>query len=115
MNFDEYQKLAHKTAFHPSLGIDLVEAGWVGGINYAYPAIGLSGETGEVTELIKKAIRDDQGKITPERRTKIIEELGDVLWYHAEICTSLGISMDEVAQLNVKKVNARYDEKVKLS
>lgn len=51
-----------------------------------YPAMGLIGECGEVAEKIKKMIRDDDWEIPPERRQAILKELGDVMWYCANIC-----------------------------
>ena len=70
MNFDQYQEQAGITAIYPNIGQNL-----------AYPVLGLNGEAGEVAEQAKKAIRDDGGIITPERREKLKKELGDVLWY----------------------------------
>jgi len=48
-----------------------------------YLGLGLIGETGEVAEHVKKCLRDDEGRLTDERREKLIKELGDVLWYAA--------------------------------
>lgn len=48
--------------------------------------------------------------LTAERREKIIKELGDVLWYAAQVCSELGITMSEVAKTNVVKLNARKAE-----
>jgi NTP pyrophosphatase (non-canonical NTP hydrolase) len=46
-------------------------------------ALGLAGEVGEVVEHIKKALRDDAGVITGNRRAALTTELGDALWYLA--------------------------------
>jgi NTP pyrophosphatase (non-canonical NTP hydrolase) len=45
--------------------------------------------------------------VTDERREKIIKELGDTLWYAAQICTELGVDMSDVAQINLDKLAAR--------
>jgi NTP pyrophosphatase (non-canonical NTP hydrolase) len=56
---------------------------------------------------IKKAIRDDGGKMTEERRTLLAKELGDVLWYVSTMCSELGLNLDEVATGNLAKLAAR--------
>jgi NTP pyrophosphatase (non-canonical NTP hydrolase) len=96
VTFDEYQKISRKTASYPA-----IQEG------YVYPALGLLGEAGEVAEKVKKAFRDDDGKMTVERRAAIQKELGDVLWYMAALCTELGFSFEETAQLNLKKTASR--------
>jgi len=73
----------------------------------AYPALGLAGEAGEVAEHAKKAIRDDDGTVSDERRAAIAKELGDVLWYVAQIATELGLDLDEIAQGNLDKLLSR--------
>ena len=97
MTFDEYQKAARLTAIYPA------EQGVV------YPALGLASEAGEVAGKVKKAIRDDQGRMTDERREKIKHELGDVLWYVAQLATDLNLSLDEVAAENITKLKSRQD------
>ena len=75
--------------------------------NWIYPALGLAGESGEICEKIKKAIRDDGGQMTEERRTLLAKELGDVLWYVATMCSELKLDLDEVASGNLAKLAAR--------
>ena len=55
-------------------------------------------------DSVKRALHFE---LTEERRQKIIKELGDVLWYAAQICTELGVPMSEVAKLNIEKLAAR--------
>src|SRR3954451_682570 len=73
----------------------------------AYPALGLAGEAGEVAEHAKKALRDDGGEVSDERRAAMSKELGDVLWYVAQLATELGLELDEVAQQNIDKLRSR--------
>ena len=96
MEFSEYQKLSRETAVYPNAGS-----------NYIYPTLGLSGEAGEVAEKIKKAIRDCGGVVDEARRTEIEKELGDVLWYVAQLASELGLSMDTVARKNIDKLFSR--------
>jgi NTP pyrophosphatase (non-canonical NTP hydrolase) len=95
VEFSEYQRLSRRTAMYPR------EAG------LSYPTLGLAGEAGEVAEQIKKSIRDDGGEMTPERRAALSKELGDVLWYLAQLATELDLDLDEVAQANLDKLRSR--------
>ena len=97
MNFDNYQKQSRKTAQYPNKGK-----------NYIYPVLGLAGEAGEVAEKFKKIIRDNDGKINPEKKAEIEKELGDVLWYVAQISTELKINLEDVAKTNIKKLSSRF-------
>ena len=67
----------------------------------------MAGEKGEIEERIKKLIRDKELRPTEEDLNLIEKELGDRLWYIAEMCTQLGISMDYVATLNIEKLASR--------
>src|SRR6478609_1057177 len=95
MEFGDYQRLSRRTAHYP-------REAWL-----SYPALGLAGEAGEVAEHAKKAIRDDGGEVTSERRTALAKELGDVLWYVAQIATELELDLDEVAAGNLDKLLSR--------
>ena len=101
MNFQEYQRDARKTAIYD--GKDEL-------LGLFYVSFGLPGEAGEYAEKIKKFIRDDKCVMTKERKELIIKELGDVLWYVANICSELKISMEDVAYTNLKKLNKRKEE-----
>jgi len=72
-----------------------------------YPALGLAGEAGEVCEKVKKMFRDDDGEVTPAKLEEIKKELGDVLWYIANLAADFGINLDEVAMLNLDKLFSR--------
>ena len=95
-SFDEYHVLAFETAIYPNKGN-----------NIYYPALGIAGESGEVCEKIKKIMRDKSGSFDDQDREEIKKELGDVLWYIASLCTELGISMEDVAKTNIKKLKDR--------
>jgi NTP pyrophosphatase (non-canonical NTP hydrolase) len=72
-----------------------------------YLSSGLGGETGEVQNQIKKLIRDGY---TDSIKDKIHDELGDVLWYVARLCATLGLDMEEVMQYNREKLEKRQAE-----
>ena len=70
-------------------------------------AVGMSAEAGEFTEVIKKMIF--QGKpVNEENLFHLKRELGDVMWYVAQACMGLDISLDEVIEMNVDKLKSRY-------
>ena len=70
-------------------------------------AVGMSAEAGEFTEVIKKIIF--QGKpVNEENLFHLKRELGDIMWYVAQACIGLNISLDEVIEMNVEKLMARY-------
>ncbi len=95
MDLSEYQSLSRRTAEYP-------RSDWL-----AYPALGLAGEAGEVAEHAKKAIRDDAGAISEERRAAMAKELGDVLWYVAQLASELTLDLNEIAEENLQKLRSR--------
>ena len=95
MNFNEYQERAYTTARFPMID----EMG------ICYPVIGLAGETGEVSEKVKKFFRD--GGDLLKFKQDITLELGDCMWYIASIAKLLGISLQDVAEGNITKVESR--------
>ncbi len=94
MEANEYQKLAMKT-LNPALGEKEVLINAV---------MGLCGESGEAIDLVKKHLF--QGHELD--REGLIKELGDVAWYLAEASTALGVSLSEVLEGNIKKLESRY-------
>ncbi len=74
-----------------------------------YPTLGLANEVGEVAGKIKKIFRDKEGKISEEDRQALKQELGDVLWYLTQICTELGLTLEEVAEANLVKLFSRLE------
>lgn len=99
MKFSEYQLAAAKTAIYPKVG----EHGWV------YPALGLANEAGEVGGKLKKVLRDNDGVIDDAKRDDISKELGDVLWYIAQLASELKIDLDDVAAANIAKLASRQE------
>jgi NTP pyrophosphatase (non-canonical NTP hydrolase) len=96
VQLSDYQHRSRATAVYPGAGDNLT-----------YPALGLCGEAGECAEKVKKAIRDDGGDLTPERRDALAAELGDVLWYMAQLATEAGLDLDQVAEDNLAKLLSR--------
>lgn len=96
MEFNEYQQKSRQTAVYPVIGQGFV-----------YPALGLAGESGEVVEKIKKIFRDQQGTVGDEQRQAVAKELGDVLWYLAQLATELDLELNQVAQDNLDKLLSR--------
>ncbi len=101
MRFSEYQTRSRATAVYPDAGNNIV-----------YPALGLCGEAGETAEKVKKAIRDDAGTLTEERREAIAAELGDVLWYAAQLATEADLDLEEIALANLEKLASRRERNV---
>lgn len=94
LTLNEYQIAAAQTAIYPH--------------PIVYPALGLTGEAGEVADKIKKVIRDRSGDFSSEDvRRDIAKEIGDVLWYCAMLSHDLGFSLEEVARLNIDKLQSR--------
>ena len=70
-------------------------------------ALGLTAESGEFTEVVKKIFL--QGKpYTEENIFHMKRELGDICWYLAQACMALDTTFDEVIEMNVDKLKARY-------
>lgn len=67
--------------------------------------LGLCGEAGEFADQVKKDIRD--GGAEP-RVPKMIDELGDVLWYLTSLSGQLGYSLEELATINYNKLHERH-------
>ena len=93
MDFTEYQQKASQTAKYPVIGDPVI-----------YPTLGLTNEAGEVAGKIKKIFRDKGGVISEADRKALQAELGDVLWYLAQVATVLGLSLEEIARGNIDKL-----------
>lgn len=107
MNFNEYQESARK--YDTFSYEDFVRAGSkVSDIGVLEKVLGIAGEAGEACDKIKKIIRDNDGVVTDERRLEIVKEFGDVLWYLAIVSRYLGVEFNEVAEINLKKLEDRF-------
>ena len=72
-------------------------------------AVGVSAESGELLEIVKKMIF--QGKSwNEETKFHLQRELGDLLWYVAQICIALDCSVDQILNMNIEKLLKRYPE-----
>lgn len=69
--------------------------------------LGIFGEGGECSDIYKKYLY--QGH--PPEKEHMKKELGDVMWYVAELATGLGMTLDEIAQMNIDKLQVRYPVK----
>jgi len=70
-------------------------------------SVGMCAEAGEFTEIVKKITF--QGKpVNEENLFHLKRELGDIMWYVAQACMGLGVSLDEVIEMNVEKLRSRY-------
>jgi NTP pyrophosphatase (non-canonical NTP hydrolase) len=69
--------------------------------------VGINAEGGEFLEIVKKMVF--QGKPwNDDNREHLIIELGDIMWYVAQACNALGVTMDDVVATNVNKLMKRY-------
>lgn len=98
MDIDGYQKKAHTYR---------EEDPAIASSPLLYPVLGLTEEAGEVAGKFAKAVREEGGVITPERFLAVCSELGDVVWFVAEICTCLGVSFSSILEGNLEKLEDR--------
>jgi NTP pyrophosphatase (non-canonical NTP hydrolase) len=96
MDFNKYQTESRKTAKRVYTEHPIV-----------YPTLGLTNEAGEFAGKVKKIFRDKDGHISEDDRQALKAELGDVLWYLAQLCTELNLTLEEVAEYNLKKLFSR--------
>ena len=72
-------------------------------------SVGMCAEAGEFTEVVKKIIF--QGKpVNEDNLFHLKRELGDIMWYVAQACMGLGVSLDEIIEMNVEKLASRYPD-----
>ncbi len=101
MDLSDYQARSRATAVYPDAGSNLL-----------YPTLGLCGEAGEVAEKVKKMVRDDGGVLSDDRRAALAKELGDVLWYVAQLATEARLDLDAIAGANLDKLLSRQSRNV---
>lgn len=103
MNFNDYQERTAKTAVYTGQNS-------VGGLVYA--TLGLTGETGEIANKVKKILRDNSGELTEETKLKLLDEAGDCAWYLSQFITELGGKLEDVAVANIAKLTSRLERGV---
>ena len=96
MEINEYQRLAMKTLNQKLDKKDILING----------VMGLCGEAGEAIDIVKKHLA--QGHEL--HKDKLVEELGDVAWYLAELATVLEVDLDTILTNNIKKLAKRYPD-----
>lgn len=111
MTMDLYQDMAHATAVMPKVYVRNEKDEYVE-VPALYPVLGLSGEGGEIANKTKKIIRDTKGILSPAQKEDIVDEMGDVLWYVAELCTALDVKLENVAHRNLGKLSDRKKRNV---
>src|SRR3954447_23101013 len=100
MDFETYQKEALRTDRVPAHGDDVA--------SLIVPMLGLAGETGQLLSEYKKHLRDGEAhRLFKER---VSEELGDLLWYVANVASKFDLTLDQIATANLVKVRARWAE-----
>ena len=87
MDLNQYQHKSRETALYPNRGH-----------NPIYPTLGLVGEAGEVADKVKKVLRDKNGVFGNKEKSELKLELGDVLWYVAQLSSELDLQLEEVAK-----------------
>lgn len=107
MKFDAYQAKAKTT----DLGIgNMGEVMAKKSLNvpeFLDKVLGLVGESGEFADKTKKIMRDKLGRFSEEERIELLKELGDVLWYVAEVSLYLDMPLSELAKMNLDKLASR--------
>ena len=96
MTLEEYYLAAIRTSNFPYSGEDAL----------TLSALGLCGESGEFADLIKKHLFHAH----PLNKEKLFNELGDVLWYVARAAQALNVTLDEIAERNISKLQKRYPQ-----
>lgn len=96
MTLGDYQRAAARTSAAP----------WPERERLLVQTLGLCGEAGEVADLVKKEAWHGR----PLTNDVLANELGDVLWYLADLATARGLSLDAIAETNLAKLRARYPD-----
>ena len=104
---DKVTSQASKDAEYFVESCEIIEEPGVSPERILTAAIGINAEGGEFAEIVKKAFF--QGKpMDEDAQYHMKRELGDIMWYIAQACIALGITMDDVIETNIEKVESRY-------
>jgi NTP pyrophosphatase (non-canonical NTP hydrolase) len=101
LDLNTYQEYAYGTSVYK----DHMK---IGGLTYTILA--LCGETGELANKLKKHLRAG----TQPDNAVLADELGDVLWYVSAVAKELGLKLDQIALMNLGKLQQRREEKLKV-
>jgi NTP pyrophosphatase (non-canonical NTP hydrolase) len=105
MKMDYYQEEAEQTAMYPELGLSI-----------HYSTMKLCGEAGEFAEKVGKLWRNQNKKLIKDYDVidvlALVKELGDILWYIADIATALQIPLSSIAAVNLEKLRDRANRGV---
>ena len=93
LTLNEYQEMAMETAIYPQPII--------------YPTLGLTGEAGEVSDKVKKVIRDHNTVFTEDLKKERAKEGGDGLWCMASLSHDIGYKLEDIAKMNYDKLHSR--------
>lgn len=107
MEFDDYQKKAQTTDLGFENMGEVMAKKTLNVPEFLDKVLGLAGESGEFADKVKKIMRDKRGAFSEEERAEILKELGDVLWYVAELSSYLDTPMSELAKINLDKLASR--------
>lgn len=103
LTFEEYSTAARQSDVYPKIDRYREDGTYVQERLPVYPALALNGEAGEFAEKVKKAWRDN----TPLDTRAAGLELGDILWYIDASAKDMGLTLQEVAQMNIDKIASR--------
>lgn len=102
MDFNEYQEKTKRTATFRGESERMF-----------YLGLGIADEAGEVAGKLKKFIRDEDiktaGDLSPEQKEALMKEVGDVLWYAAQLALLCDYPLERVAEMNIEKTWSRFD------
>lgn len=107
MDFDEYQRRAQTTDLGKANMGEVMRKRSLNVPEFLDKVLGVTGEAGELADKVKKIMRDKRGEFDEEERLAILKELGDVLWYVAEVSLYLDMPLSELAQMNLDKLASR--------
>ena len=110
MTPNEYQKLANRTICDQGASLERLKTypRAFENMQVNHGLIGLAGEVGELCTAWQRCIYYGKG---PLDKVNMLEELGDIMWYVAEICGALGLSLEDVMERNIAKLQKRYPDK----